>query len=75
MQTKICTKCGIEKDIINFYNDKQKLDGKTSWCKLCLSNKHKEHYIQNKEQTIAYSVNYRLLHKEKCKKNCSILLY
>jgi hypothetical protein len=35
MPTKICTKCGIEKDIENFYPRKGYKDGHDSWCRDC----------------------------------------
>ena len=35
METKICKKCGLEKDICNFYNSKKTKDGKRNYCKKC----------------------------------------
>jgi hypothetical protein len=35
METKICTKCGVEKPITEFYNDKQKPDRHRPDCKKC----------------------------------------
>lgn len=32
---KTCTKCGEEMDIEQFYVDRQKLDGRCSWCQEC----------------------------------------
>ncbi len=45
---KICTKCKISKDIIDFYNDKRKLDGKHSWCKACVNIGIKKNYDYRK---------------------------
>jgi len=42
-ETKICTKCKIEKSLSEFYKDKQKKDGLTSICKIC----HKKYYKDN----------------------------
>lgn len=42
VRTKICTKCGIEKAIHDFYK-------RNSVCKKCYSGKSKEYYIANKE--------------------------
>ena len=35
MKTKVCTKCGVEKDISDFPNNKNSKDRKHWWCKLC----------------------------------------
>ena len=35
MKTKICSKCGINKDLINFYKQKTCKDGLSSFCKDC----------------------------------------
>ena len=34
-QTKVCTKCGIEKELNEFHRDKKKKDGRISRCKSC----------------------------------------
>jgi len=44
---KICTKCGIEKDIASFGVDKQKKDGIVSHCKECCRLASKKHYKNN----------------------------
>ena len=38
MEKKICSKCGIEKDVCEFYVDKTKVDGFYSCCKTCKKN-------------------------------------
>jgi hypothetical protein len=35
METKICSKCKVEKDICEYSNDKTKKDGLRPECKLC----------------------------------------
>ena len=35
MQTKTCTKCGIEKPLAGFYRKKSRSDGYSSQCKVC----------------------------------------
>lgn len=35
METKICTKCGVEKDLSHFYKDKRTKDGLQYRCKEC----------------------------------------
>lgn len=39
MASKICTKCGKEKDLNDFYNSKSTKDGYTYYCKLCSGSK------------------------------------
>jgi len=50
MQTKICSKCGIEKDISCFGKHKLHKDGLSSWCKKCKSQENKEYYQTNRNQ-------------------------
>jgi hypothetical protein len=38
MEKKICSKCGIEQDVSEFYADKSKVDGFYSCCKTCKKN-------------------------------------
>lgn len=73
IQSKTCTKCGIEKSATEFSNDKKKSDGKRSDCKLCqkkyrddnsflISQKRKNKLLeikQNKKQYEEYLVNKR----------------
>lgn len=40
--TKVCTKCGIECDIDQFYRDRQKPDGKAKWCIECVTKGERE---------------------------------
>lgn len=54
METKICTKCKLEKPITEFNNNKYKSDGKQSECKECHKllctnyyNRNKQHYRDN----------------------------
>ena len=32
---KLCPKCGQEKDLSDFHNEKKRKDGKQYWCKKC----------------------------------------
>lgn len=51
---KICSKCGIEKELEEFHKDKQKKDGLCSKCKNCTIDRQKEYYKENKEQSKEY---------------------
>lgn len=59
METKTCRRCGVEKNISDFYKSKSNTDGLRSYCKLCdselnaqqryLKNSQNAEYIQQKE--------------------------
>ena len=61
---KICTKCGKNKDVVEFYKDKYKKDGVKTICIIC----QKEHYENNKERKIEISKKTYLRNKEKINK-------
>jgi hypothetical protein len=44
LETKVCGRCHIEKDIDDFSNDKYSIDGHHSLCKQCRSKHHKKYY-------------------------------
>ena len=39
MKTKVCTKCGIEKELKEFFKNKKMKDDYLSTCKLCCKKK------------------------------------
>lgn len=63
MESKMCNKCSIEKQLIQFSKDKTRKDGYSYTCKSC-KNKYtkkwyddnkgviKEHYLENKEEVL-----------------------
>jgi hypothetical protein len=53
MPTKRCSKCGVSKDLNEFFNDKQAKDGKAFYCKVC-SNKNSEKWFKKKKDTEWY---------------------
>lgn len=61
MQTKICSKCHIEKSINEFYKINNKTDRYRSSCKCC----YNEYYQQHKEHKKEYNKNYNKNNKEK----------
>ena len=73
METKICSKCKVEKDICEYHKDKNKKDGLNTYCKLCAINHSKEYYEKNKEKISSkhkgykseYNKEYREKNKEK----------
>jgi hypothetical protein len=69
MEKKICSKCKLEKDVCEFYNNKTNLDGKRYECKVC-SNKSSILYNQkNKEKVSGIKQKYVDNNKEKVKKS------
>lgn len=69
MNFKTCSHCKIEKNIINFYKDKSRVDGLFPWCKECF-NKHKsEKYLNRKEKILKYQKNYHNKNKERILKH------
>jgi hypothetical protein len=40
-----CTKCGLNKPAFEYYVDKTKRDGITSWCKTCMSRNSRERKV------------------------------
>jgi hypothetical protein len=52
METKICCRCDIEKDIFEFNNSKRNKDGKSGVCKLCANIRGREYYKENREKEV-----------------------
>lgn len=63
--TKICSKCGIEKELNEFPKRKISKDGHASSCKIC----KKEWYEENKEEIAKRKKEYYKDNKEKMNKN------
>lgn len=67
METKICSKCKIEKEISEFGKDKTRKGGLSYLCKDCLIIKSKNYRSKNREKVLqSYSL-YRKINKEKMK--------
>lgn len=48
METKECTRCGIEKPTTEFYHHKRTKDGLQGWCKTCFSPKFGKYPAANR---------------------------
>lgn len=48
--TKVCTKCKIEKELIEFYREKAHKDGRTERCSICIKAKRLEYKLANPEK-------------------------
>ena len=67
METKICSKCKVEKNYSEFGKDSSRKNGISYLCKLCLIEKSRYYKERNKEKIlISYSL-YRKNNKEKMK--------
>jgi hypothetical protein len=49
MDHKICTECGIDKPLEEFYKHKLSSDGRFNTCKVCIKQRSKANYTQNKD--------------------------
>ena len=82
METKICNKCKIQKELTEFYKLKSSKDGYNSWCKICVNEKNnkwrennrevaltcsKKWYQNNKDKKSEYFEKYRIETPEKIK--------
>src|SRR3990167_2031200 len=53
VNTKVCKKCGEEKELCEFYKQKTTRDGYFSHCKQCDSNYHAGNYQKNKNKYVS----------------------
>lgn len=49
MMTKVCVKCGVEKDTDEYHKRKDRKNGVYSWCKVCCKQYRAQHYASNRE--------------------------
>ena len=67
MEMKKCSKCGEEKPLNEFHNNKASKDGKVYQCKTCIIERSKKHYMENREQKLEYQKEYSDKNKEEMK--------
>lgn len=68
MNTKICSKCGVEKDIINFRKEKRTKNGFQSQCKQC----EREYALKNRKKQVNYMKEYYKKNKDKLSQKSKI---
>lgn len=61
MDSKICSKCGIEKPLTEFHKQQRNKDGLRHWCKEC----RRRYYQANRKQQGVYDRKYYANHKNK----------
>jgi len=71
MQTKICSKCGIEKEVCEFYKHSKNPNIYRGQCKKCMNNSSAQYNSNNKEIISEKNKKFRLenpeINKEKCR--------
>ena len=67
--TKVCSQCGIDKPLTDYYKDKRKRLGVRPYCKVCGSTKQKKWYQKNRESQIAYAHKWQAENPEAYKRN------
>jgi hypothetical protein len=69
METKVCSKCGIEKEVCEFYKNPKKENEIRPACKICMDKSSLKNYYNNieveKERKRKYHKQYYLKNKEK----------
>jgi len=66
MQTKVCTKCGEEKELTEFHKKNRGKFGVRSHCKMCRNNYSRDHYRENREERLEYQREWRKENLEYC---------
>lgn len=67
MESKVCSKCGIEKEVCNFHKWKYGIDGYKGVCKECRKIETKIYYNNNNENIKLKVSNYRKNNPDKVK--------
>jgi hypothetical protein len=62
---KVCTKCKVEKEVINFSKHKLRKNGINNWCKMC----DKEYRLKNKDKIKEMSLKNKDYYKDYREKN------
>ena len=68
METKVCKKCGIDKELCEFNKDKYSSDGLRYRCRECTSQEYKNYYYKNRDCEIERQVNYQISNIEQVNK-------
>ena len=74
METKICSKCKIEKEVCEFYKHNRNPNIYRCQCKKCMNKNSRVNYSNNKDKVLKQNKDYRLKNFEKIKKTRKIYL-
>jgi len=69
---KICKRCGVEKEIDEFYKHKQTKDGYLNICIECKLKEKEKYYFENRQKILKDVKNYREKNKEQVKQTKKI---
>ena len=67
MKTKVCTKCGVEKPLDQFYKDKRLKSGVHSECKVCHESMRRNWILKNREKVRKYGTDWIKKNPERSK--------
>ena len=62
---KVCTECGVEKDVSEYHKYKKNRGGLKHWCKGCCKVYSKKHRTENKDKILEQQKKYRNENREK----------
>ena len=69
---KKCNTCNKLKSLDDFYNCKSSKDGKVYSCKICVINRAKKHYKDNRKSKLEYANKYREDNRDEINKKLKI---
>lgn len=64
MLKKICSKCGVEKDVGEFYVEPKYKDGRKNWCRECSREYWHLRYQEKRDDLLEYQRNYHQRHRK-----------
>jgi cytochrome c553 len=67
VETKVCSKCGIEKNVDEFYKSKNNEDGCHPWCKECDIKYAENYYVDNTNEILEIHKRWQISNPEKYK--------
>lgn len=65
---KTCCKCGDDKPLTQFHNDKSRADGKDPRCKQCIRRRDRQRYQRDREHILSQKANYRRTNRDEIRK-------
>ena len=65
---KVCSKCGLKKDLLRFHHAKRYLDGHIAQCKVCVMKRHRKWFKRNRKFRMAQIATWRKINPVKCQK-------
>ncbi len=60
-QEKTCTKCGLPKDLSEFYERPEYKDGRYSWCIECFKTRRTDNYDPQAAKRVKYGIDFNVM--------------